>query len=116
MARPALFLLVFVLTASVGVIARHQFRSSVVGVMLTALCSIAILRAFKVHMPPALAVGLVPCVMTTPNIRYPTSVGMGTVALTVCFCGCGSIRRSFTQLAKRVGAVNEWQATFQSEE
>jgi hypothetical protein len=97
MARPALFPLVCVLTASVGVVGYHLFRSNVVGVMLTVLCSIAILRAFKVHMPPALAVGLLPFVMTAPNIRYPTSVGIGTVALTVCFCGRGSIRRSFAR-------------------
>jgi hypothetical protein len=97
MKRPALFPLVCVLTASVGVVACHLFRSSVVGVMLTVLGSIAILWAFKVHMPPALAVGLLPFVMTAPNIRYPTSVGIGTVALTVCFCGRGSIRRSFAR-------------------
>jgi HPP family len=116
MARPALFPLVCVLTASIGVIACHLFRSSVVGVMLTVLCSIAILRAFKVHMPPALAVGLLPFVMTAPNIRYPTSVGIGTVALTLCFWGRGSIRRSFTRIARRIGSVNEWQARSQSEE
>jgi hypothetical protein len=116
MARPALFPLVCVLTASIGVIACHLFRSSVVGVMLTVLCSVAILRAFKVHMPPALAVGLLPFVMTTPNIRYPTSVGIGTVALTLCFWGRGSIRRSFTRIARRIGSVNEWQARSQSEE
>jgi HPP family len=58
MTRPALFPLVCVLTASVGVVACHLFRSSVVGVMLTVLGSIAILWAFKVHMPPALAVGV----------------------------------------------------------
>jgi hypothetical protein len=74
--------------------------------MLTVLCSIAILRAFKVHMPPALAVGLLPFVMTAPNIRYPTSVGIGTVALTLCFWAVGSIRRLFTQIANRIGAAN----------
>jgi len=97
MARPALFPLVCVLTATIGVLAHHTFRTSFVGVMLTVLCSIAILRAFKVHMPPALAVGLLPFVMASPNIRYPTSVGIGTVALTVCFCGRRYIRRSFAR-------------------
>jgi hypothetical protein len=116
MARPALFPLVCVLTASVGVVACQQFRSSSVGVMLTVLCSIAILRAFKVHMPPALAVGLLPFVMTAPNIRYPISVGIGTVALTLCFCGRGYIRRSFTRTAKRIGAGDEWQVTSRGEE
>lgn len=97
MARPALFPLVCVLTPTIGVLAHHTFRTSFVGVMLTVLCSIAILRAFKVHMPPALAVGLLPFVMAAPNIRYPTSVGIGTVALTVCFCGRRYIRLSFAR-------------------
>jgi hypothetical protein len=116
MARPALFPLVCVLTASIGVAACHLCRSSVIGVMLTVLCSVAILRAFKVHMPPALAVGLLPFVMTAPNIRYPISVGIGTVALTLCFWGRGYVRRIFTRIADRIGAENEWQATSRSEE
>jgi hypothetical protein len=93
MERPALFPLVCVLTACVGVVACHLCRSSAIGVMLTVLCSIAILRAFKVHMPPALAVGLLPFVMTAPNMRYALSVGIGTVALTLCFCCRGSLRK-----------------------
>jgi hypothetical protein len=116
MARPALFPLVCVLTASVGLVACHLFRSSVVGVTLTMLGSIAILRAFKVHMPPALAVGLLPFVMAAPNFWYPTSVGIGTVALTSCFCGRGYIRKSFSRIEKRIDAANDWQATSQSEE
>ena len=116
MARPAWFPLVCVLTASVGDVACHLCRSNVVGVMLTVLCSIAILRTFKVHMPPALAVGLLPFVMTAPNIRYPISVGIGTVALTLCFWGRGYIRRAFTRISDRICAENEWQATSRSEE
>jgi hypothetical protein len=80
------------------------------------LGSIAILRAFKVHMPPALAVGLLPFVMAAPNFWYPTSVGIGTVALTSCFCGRGYIRKSFSRIEKRIDAANDWQATSQSEE
>jgi hypothetical protein len=99
MARPALFPFVCVLTATIGVLARHSFRESFVGVMLTTVCSVAILRAFKLHMPPALAVGLLPFVMAAPNFWYPISVSMGTIALTVCFCGRGSIRRSLARVA-----------------
>jgi hypothetical protein len=99
MARPVLLPFVCVLTATIGVLARHSFRASFVGVMLTTICSVAILRAFKLHMPPALAVGLLPFVMAAPNFRYPTSVGIGTVALTLCFCGRKSIRRSLARVA-----------------
>ena len=115
MKRPALFPLVCILTACVGVVACHLCRSSAIGVMLTVFCSIAILRAFKVHMPPALAVGLLPFVMTSPNMRYPLSVGIGTAALTLCFLGRGYIRRTFTRMANRIGAANQSQATLQSE-
>jgi HPP family len=99
MARPVLLPFVCVLTATIGVLARHSFRASFVGVVLTTICSVAILRAFKLHMPPALAVGLLPFVMAAPNFLYPTSVGIGTVALTLCFCGRGSIRRSLARVA-----------------
>jgi hypothetical protein len=115
MQRPALFPLVCVLTATVGVVACHVCRSSVVGVMLTVLCSIAILRAFKVHMPPALAVGLLPFVMTAPNMRYAISVGIGTFALTLCFCCRGSLRKISTRIANQIGAANQWQAAPHSE-
>jgi hypothetical protein len=45
------------------------------------LCSIAILRMFKVHMPPALAVGLIPFVIGHPTFWYPISVFLGAAAL-----------------------------------
>jgi hypothetical protein len=116
MARPALFPLVCVLTATIGVLARHSFRASFVGVMLTTVCSVAILRAFKLHMPPALAVGLLPFVMAAPNFWYPTSVGMGTIALTACFCGRGIYSKIIGARSKRIRAVNAWQAASQSKE
>ena len=87
MARPALFPVVCLLTASVGVVMCRSFASNVVGVVLTMLCSIAILRIFKVHMPPALAVGLLPFIIPAPTLWYAVSVGIGTVALMVCFWG-----------------------------
>jgi nitrogen fixation-related uncharacterized protein len=96
MERPFLLPLVCFLTASVGILAFQSFKLSFAGVMLTTLCSIAVLRAFKVHMPPALAVGLLPFVMPAPNYWYPISVGIGTVALTLCFWGRRYSQRSLT--------------------
>ena len=116
MQRPALFPLVCVLTASVGVVACQLCRSSVVGVILTVLCSIAILRAFKVHMPPAIAVGLLPFVMTAPNMRYAISVGIGTVALTLCFYCRKSLRKLSARIANRIGTTNQWPVTPQCED
>jgi hypothetical protein len=53
------------------------------------ICSIGILRAFKIHMPPALAIGMLAFVIKTPSFWYPKSVGIGTVALMVCFWARG---------------------------
>jgi hypothetical protein len=46
------------------------------------ISGIVVLRAFDVHMPPALAVGLIPLVMNKPTWMYPVSVTVGTLALT----------------------------------
>jgi hypothetical protein len=85
MARPALFPLVCFLTASIGLLARLTLHATFSGVALTMICSIGILRAFKVHMPPALALGILAFMIKTPNFWYPISVGIGTGALMVCF-------------------------------
>jgi hypothetical protein len=56
---------------------------------IAAGCSMAVgivaLRLLQLHMPPALAVGLLPLVINSPNIEYPVSVTIGTVALTLAF-------------------------------
>jgi hypothetical protein len=87
MKRPALFPVVCLLTASIGLLTHHAFHASFLAVMVTVLSSVVILRFFDVHMPPALAVGLLPFVMTAPDYRFPLSVLLGTVALTLYFLG-----------------------------
>jgi hypothetical protein len=56
---------------------------------LSAACSmvwgIVALRLFDLHVPPALAVALLPQVMDSPTIAYPISVGLGTLLLTLWF-------------------------------
>lgn len=101
MARPALFPLVCFLTASIGLLACLTLHATFIGVALTMICSIGILRAFKVHMPPALAVGILAFVIKTPNFWYPISVGFGTVALVVCFWGRGYVQGLSTNAANR---------------
>lgn len=87
MSRPALFPLVCFLTASIGLFATTIFHAEFWGAMLTMLCSITILRMFKVHMPPALAVGLIPFVIVQPTFWYPISVFLGATALIVSVSG-----------------------------
>jgi hypothetical protein len=56
---------------------------------LTAACDTAwgilILRLLDLHVPPALAVALLPMVMDHPTYAYPFSVGAGTLAMTLWF-------------------------------
>jgi hypothetical protein len=85
MKRPKLFPLVCLLTASIGLLAREWIHLTVPAVMVTTLCSVVLLRLFEVHMPPALAVGMLPFVIRRPDFRYPISVFFGTIALTL-FC------------------------------
>ena len=94
MRRPILFPLVCLLTASVGLLAHHFIHANFVAVMLTFLCSIGILRLFDLHMPPALAVGLLPFVIRVPDYRFPLSVLLGTVSLGLYFYGYKRLRSS----------------------
>jgi hypothetical protein len=87
MRRPALFPIVCLLTASVGLLAHHFIHANSIAVMLTFLCSVGILRLFDLHMPPALAVGLLPFVIKVPDYRFPLSVLLGTISLGLYFSG-----------------------------
>ena len=56
-----------------------------------ALCmgwGIIVLRTLDLHVPPALAVALLPLVMTHPTMIYPFAVGLGTLLLTGWFFLC----------------------------
>jgi hypothetical protein len=46
-----------------------------------------ILRIFELHVPPALAVALLPMVIESPTIAYPFAVGIGTSLLSIYFLG-----------------------------
>jgi hypothetical protein len=46
---------------------------------------IIVLRLLRVHVPPALAVGLLPLIIDCPGLKYSISVTIGTGALTLAF-------------------------------
>jgi hypothetical protein len=73
------------LTSTIDLLTYDLVQGTVLAVMVTILCSIIILRRFEVHMPPALAVGLLPFVIKRPNYKFPISVFLGTIAL-VLYC------------------------------
>ena len=92
MEHPALFPLVSSLTACVGLVACRDCNSRPAGVVLAVAISILLLRLFRMHMPPALAIGVLPFVISGPNIWYPISVVIGTTALTFWFLAQGHLR------------------------
>ncbi len=99
--RPSLFPVACFLTASVGLLAYRYIGTEgvrgVAAVAVTVAVSILLLRLFRMHLPPALAVGLLPFVMTAPNGWYPVSVGLGTTTLAVFFLGIGWWSKRWTK-------------------
>jgi hypothetical protein len=57
---------------------------------------IGALRLFQLHVPPALAVALLPQVMASPTIGYPFSVGVGTLLMTIWFFFYKSLTQRLT--------------------
>jgi CBS-domain-containing membrane protein len=44
-----------------------------------------VLYFLRLHIPPAMAVALIPLILTRPTIAFPLAVLLGTLLLTVCF-------------------------------
>lgn len=65
---------------------------------------IVVLRSLDLHVPPALAVALLPLVMEHPTIVYPFAVGLGTLLLTVWFLFCERMLADFTRSDDRAVA------------
>ncbi len=74
-----------VLTATAGWAAVRIFGSGGAAAACAMVCGVIVLRLLRLHLPPALAVGLLPLVITSPDIRYPVSVAIGAAALTLAF-------------------------------
>ncbi len=92
MKRPALLPFVCLMTAGGGILAERMLHPSYVAVMVAMLCSVGVLRLFDLHMPPALAVGILPFVIVHPDYRYAVSVFLGTAVLTVSYLGYRRLR------------------------
>jgi hypothetical protein len=83
--RPYSFPIACFLTALGGLLAVRSLGAGPAAAAAGMVWGVIILKIFDIHMPPALAVALIPLVLPHPAIRYPLSVGIGTVALTCCF-------------------------------
>ncbi len=83
--RPLTLPVACILTSAAGLLAVTLLRSDVIAAGCSMAFGIVVLRVLKIHMPPALAVGLIPLIIDEPSIKYPISVGIGTGALTFAF-------------------------------
>jgi hypothetical protein len=85
--RPASLPACCFLVAAAGLLAFHATGAGIALAFCSVVMGIVLLRAFDLHMPPAMAVGLLPAVMVAPDIKFPFAVLAGTVALTLVFLG-----------------------------
>lgn len=83
--RPVLLPLVCTLAAAVGVVALAAFGPGVTSTVITMLFGVVMLRSTRLHAIPALAIGLLPQVMTQVDWHFPLAVGMGSALLTASF-------------------------------
>ena len=94
MKRPRLLPFVCLMTAGIGLIADHTLHPGFIAVMVAVLCSVGVLRLFDLHMPPALAIGVLPFIIESPDYKYALSVFLGAVALTLSYFGYKRLRIS----------------------
>ena len=73
------------LTAAVGLLFWNLLGVGPTAVACSMAGGVVVLRLFDLHVPPALAVALIPFVMDSPTIAYPLSVGIGTLLMTLWF-------------------------------
>jgi hypothetical protein len=84
-ARPIGLPIACFLTAVGGYFFRTHIALDPLAAMLSMAWGIGVLRLFEIHIPPALAVALLPMVMDRVTIRYPFAVGLGTTMASVWF-------------------------------
>jgi hypothetical protein len=76
--RPIALIIACGVTALGGVLCARYLGVGPAGAMGSMLAGIAVLRALDLHVPPALAVGLLPFVIRHPDLRFPLAVVLGT--------------------------------------
>jgi len=83
--RPAIMPIACTLTATIGAVFVHVLGVGGASVVLSALISIAVIRLLRLHMPPALAVALLPQVMHESSLDFVVGVAGGTLTLSLVF-------------------------------
>ena len=83
--RPLLIPVICGLTAAATLCFISWLGVGVMAVALSALCATTLLRIFRLHFPPAIAVAVLPFVITEPDFHYPVAVTIGAAILCVAF-------------------------------
>lgn len=83
--KPLTFPIACFLTSTAGWLAVRLLGNGGIAVGCSMATGIVILRLLQIRMPPALAIGILPFVINSPDIKYPVSVSIGTIALTLAF-------------------------------
>jgi hypothetical protein len=81
------------LTALGGFVSWHFLGVTPLAAACSMAWGIAVLRVCDLHVPPALAVALLPLVMDKPTLAYPFAVGIGTTLLSLWFLAYQRISR-----------------------
>jgi hypothetical protein len=83
--RPASLPAACLLVAGGGLLAVQVLGAGFAAAAASMVFGVLVLRVFDLHMPPALAVGLLPSVMSAPGWQFPLAVGAGALGLTGSF-------------------------------
>jgi hypothetical protein len=83
--RPLVLPVACMLTAAVGLMFWNLLGVGPTAVACSMAGGVVVLRLFDLHVPPALAVALLPFVMDSPTVAFPFSVGIGTLLMTLWF-------------------------------
>ncbi|MBF6569393.1 MAG: HPP family protein [Candidatus Binataceae bacterium] len=93
--RPLVLPIACFLTAAGGLAFWKLFGVSPVTAGCSMAWGIVVLRFLDLHVPPALAVALLPLVMDAPTIAYPISVGTGTLLMMLWFLAYQHFQNKF---------------------
>lgn len=83
--RPIILPVICTFAALSGTILDQSLGSTPLAAVVAVLIGIGLCRVFRLHVPPAIAVGLLPFVISNPNFWFPLAVAIGTLLLTGTF-------------------------------
>lgn len=83
--RPVLLVAACTLSAAAGVTLEMSLGNNPLSVMLSMAVAMGLIRMFKLHAPPAVAIGLLPFVIESPGFSFPVAVAAGTLLLVGMF-------------------------------